>query len=136
MTSSWGWQLIVDCFGCPERACCDLDHAYEFLEAICRELGMTKQTQPYVFKTCETAYPGRPGLSGWVPIIESGIQLHTSSNNSFVSVDVYSCKAYDRARVESFVSEWFGAERFESVLVERGKGLSALPTTSVQRFEP
>ena len=116
----WGYQLIVDCFGCDEEVCCDLDKGYEFLDKICVFLKMTKQTQPYIFKTCETTFPGRPGYSGWVPIIESGIQVHTTAKNRFISVDVYSCKTFDPAEVEKFVRDWFNPKTVETVLLARG----------------
>jgi len=120
---AWGYQLIIDCFGCDFDVCCDLDKGYEFLDKICIRLKMTKQTQPYIFKTCETTFPGKPGYSGWVPIIESGIQIHTSANNRFISIDVYSCKPFDQAVVEQFVKDWFHPEYIESVLLYRGKGI-------------
>lgn len=121
---AWGFQLIIDCFGCDYDACCNLDRGYEFLDKICLHLKMTKQTQPYIFKTCETTFPGKPGYSGWVPIIESGIQIHTSANNRFISIDVYSCKEFDQSIVEEFVKSWFAPEYIETVLIYRGKGIS------------
>lgn len=134
MSDPWGWQLIVDCFDCPVDACCNLDNAYEFLDSICSSLQMTKQTQPYVFKTCEKAYPGRAGLSGWVPIIESGIQIHTSASKRFVSIDVYSCRPYDRHEVEAYIRSWFTPTRLETTLIERGHGLAGPATARVSRF--
>ena len=119
----WGYQLIVDCFGCDESICCDLEKGYEFLDKICLHLKMTKQTQPYIFKTCETTFPGRPGYSGWVPIIESGIQIHTSAKNRFISVDVYSCRKFDPTDVVSFVRNWFQPKEVDTFMLERGKDL-------------
>ncbi|HYH46244.1 MAG TPA: S-adenosylmethionine decarboxylase [Thermoanaerobaculia bacterium] len=124
LDDAWGFQLIIDCFGCAPDVCCDLDKGYEFLDKICVHLRMTKQTQPYIFKTCETTFPGKPGYSGWVPIIESGIQIHTSANNRFISIDVYSCKDFDRTDVEKFIKDWFKPEYIEAVLVHRGKGIA------------
>lgn len=126
LADCWGHQLIVDCYGCTEEMCCDLDHGYEFLDQICAHLKMTKQTQPYVFKTCERTFPGKPGYSGWVPIIESGIQIHTSANNRFVSVDVYSCKEFDPAEVEAFVAKWFSPKNVRTQYFFRGKGVKEL----------
>ena len=123
LDAPWGYQLIVDCFGCDFEVCCDLEKGYEFLDKICLQLKMTKQTQPYIFKTCETTYPGRPGYSGWVPIIESGIQIHTSAHNRFISIDVYSCKKFEQSAVEEFVKDWFGPAYIESVLLYRGQGV-------------
>ncbi len=119
----WGFQLIVDCFGCDYDICCDLERGYEFLDQICRHLKMTKQTQPYVFKTCETTFPGRPGYSGWVPIIESGIQVHTSAYNNFISIDVYSCRPFSNEDVTGFITRWFEPSHIETGFLHRGKGL-------------
>ena len=121
--SCWGYQLIIDCFGCSEEVCCDLDHGYEFLDQICAHLHMTKQTQPYIFKTCERTFPGKPGYSGWVPIIESGIQIHTSSNNRFVSVDVYSCRKFDARHVEEYVRQWFQPRSVQAQFFYRGQDI-------------
>lgn len=128
--NAWGYHLIVDCFGCSKDACCNIDRGYEFLDKICVFLKMTKQTQPYIFKTCETTFPGRPGYSGWIPIIESGIQIHTSAANGFISIDVYSCKVYDPAEVVDFVKNWFDPAEIETQLVHRGKALD--PKTRMQ----
>lgn len=127
----WGYQLIIDCFGVSHDNCCDLDKGYEFLDQICAHLNMTKQTQPYIFKTCERTFPGKPGYSGWVPIIESGIQIHTSANNKFVSVDVYSCNKFDLKDVEEFVRKWFEPTTVEAQFFFRGQDIlqRSFPTT-------
>ena len=130
----WGYQLIIDCFGCEHEICCDLENGYEFLEQICTYLDMTKQTQPYIFKTCDKAFPGKPGYSGWVPIIESGIQVHTSANNHFISVDVYSCKPFDRSKVEAFVRDWFRPEVIDSQLFYRGRNFLHHAATKRERI--
>lgn len=129
----WGYQLSLDLFGCDFDDCCDLDKGYEYLDKLCVHLDMTKQTQPYIFKTCEVAFPGKPGYSGWVPIIESGIQIHTSAHKNFISIDVYSCTAFDTEDVIEFTRGWFRPDKIDSVLVPRGKGLleRMLPQTAV-----
>lgn len=120
---TWGYQLIIDCFGCEHEVCCDLNRGYEFLDKICIHLNMTKQTQPYIFKTCETTFPGKPGYSGWVPIIESGIQIHTSANNRFISIDVYSCRPFDQEDVVAFVKKWFDPKHIETAFLHRGRNV-------------
>ena len=133
---AWGYHLIVDCFGCDHESCCNLDRGYEFLDQICDFLGMTKQTQPYIFKTCERTFPGRPGFSGWVPIIESGIQVHTSANNNFVSIDVYSCKVFDPKKVETFVQSFFAPAEMDIQLVHRGRNVEDRKLDKACEAEP
>ncbi|HEX9730587.1 MAG TPA: hypothetical protein VGG06_01210 [Thermoanaerobaculia bacterium] len=113
----WGYQLIIDCFGCTEEICSDLDNGYEFLDRICEFLHMSKQTQPYIFKTCEKVFPGRPGYSGWI----RGIQIHTSAMNRFVSIDLYSTRAFDQSDVEKFVIDWFQPEVVDTQFFYRGR---------------
>lgn len=132
---TWGYQLIIDCFGCSHEACCDLNKGYEFLDQICNFLDMTKQTQPYIFKTCEKTFPGKPGYSGWVPIIESGIQVHTSANNKFISVDIYSCKPFEPERVKEFVQKWFEPKVMDSQLFYRGKNVRKLAEETTEVLE-
>ena len=131
----WGYQMILDCFGCSHEICCDLENGYEFLDQICTFLHMTKQTQPYIFKTCDRTFPGRPGYSGWVPIIESGIQVHTSAYNRFVSIDVYSCKTFDQAEVEKFVMDWFKPEVLDTQLFYRGRDYRRRSVLAENRLE-
>lgn len=133
--SPWGYQLIVDCFDCDHDTCCDLDRGYEFLDRICLHLGMTKQTQPYIFKTCETQFPGRPGYSGWVPIIESGIQIHTSAHNRFISVDVYSCRPFDSDDVVAFIRRWFEPGQIETAFLQRGRNFRQRLETATAQLE-
>lgn len=123
---AWGYCSLLDCFGVDFDSCCDIDKGYEFLDQICDFLGMTKQTQPYLFKTCEKAFPGRPGYSGWVPIIESAIQVHTSAKNGFISIDVYSCKKFDPKKVEEFARRWFAPEEVTHQHILRGRGVPPL----------
>jgi S-adenosylmethionine/arginine decarboxylase-like enzyme len=38
LDAPWGYQLIVDCFGCDFEVCCDLEKGYEFLDKICIQI--------------------------------------------------------------------------------------------------
>ena len=29
---AWGYQMLLDCYGCPTEHCVDIDRGYEFLE--------------------------------------------------------------------------------------------------------
>lgn len=118
-TPSWS-QLIVDCFGCDHGTCCDLDRGYEFLDKIPVRLGLVKQAQPYIFKTCEVAFQGKPGYSGWVALVDGGAQIHTSANNRFISVDLLVRRELETAVVEEMVREWFQPVEIETRRVRRG----------------
>ena len=38
---------------------------------------MEKQAPPSIFRSDATRFPDKAGLSGWVPLIESSIVIHT-----------------------------------------------------------
>ena len=116
----FGYFLGVDLYGCKAGACDDVSLCYDFLEKIVDELRMQKQSPPFVFRSDATAYPDKAGISGWVPLIESGIQIHTLSVKDFISIDVYSCRKFDVSEVKEFVSTYFSPAKIEEHYLERG----------------
>ncbi len=116
----FGYELLVDCYGVKEGACDDLALCYEFLDRIVPFIEMEKQGEPAVFRTDEARFPGKDGLSGWVPLAESSIVIHTLSLNDYISLDVYSCKEFNNSKVIEFVKKWFNPKNVEAQFVERG----------------
>jgi len=117
----FGYELLVDCYNTKEGACSDLEHCYSFLDKLVDFIGMEKQAPPQVFRTDRKKYPDKAGLSGWVPLVESSIVIHTLTKTDFVSVDVYSCGKFDPKKVVQFVKKYFKPKKIETQLVERGK---------------
>jgi S-adenosylmethionine decarboxylase len=81
---------------------------------------MTKQSPPFIFKSDEHKYPDKAGLSGWVPLIESGIQIHTLTPKNFISIDVYSCKKFSTEHISDFAQDYFGCKEVEMNYIDRG----------------
>ena len=116
----FGYLMTLDLYGCKEGACDDLSLCYNFLEDIVVKLKMTKQSPPFIFRSDATLYPEKAGLSGWVPIIESGIQIHTLVPKNFISIDVYSCKKFSTENMKEYVQDYFKCQEVEMSYVERG----------------
>lgn len=116
----FGYLLTLDLYSCREGACDDVALCYDFLEQIVEELKMRKQSPPFIFRSDGVTYPDKAGLSGWVPLIESGIQIHTLSVKNFISIDVYSCRKYEIDSIASFAKEYFSAEKVEQNFIVRG----------------
>jgi S-adenosylmethionine decarboxylase len=119
---AFGQELLVDLYMCEERLLADLALVYRFLDDLPELIGMQKQAPPFVFVS-PPQFPDKAGLSGWVPLIESGIQLHTLTNHRFATVDIYSCHEIDRARVIQFCVEHFRPAEVDDQLVLRGTHL-------------
>lgn len=116
----FGYLITLDLYGCREGVCDDLHLCYQFLEELVRQLKMSKQSPPYIFESDKQKYPDKAGLSGWVPLIESGIQIHTLTPKNFISVDVYSCRKFSTDHIKEFVQNYFGCKEVEMNYVERG----------------
>lgn len=115
----FGYHLMVDCYNCNIRKIDDITLCYDFLVSLVDYLEMHKQAPPFIFRTPEE-YEDKIGLSGWIPLVESGISIHTLTKERFVSIDIYSCKEFDRKGVSSFVNEFVEADKLEENFVLRG----------------
>ena len=116
----FGYLMTLDLYGCEPGACDDLSLCYKFLEDIVVQLKMNKQSPPFIFKSDENKYPDKAGLSGWVPLIESGIQIHTLTPKNFISIDVYSCRKFSTEGISEFAKNYFGSREVEMNFIERG----------------
>ncbi len=117
----FGFELLLDCYGCTPRVCNDINHCYSFLDKLVKFIGMDKQEEPTVFRTDRKRFPGKDGLSGWVPLAQSSIVIHTLSKHDYISIDVYSCGKFSKAKVVQFVKKHFRPKRVETQYIERGK---------------
>jgi S-adenosylmethionine/arginine decarboxylase-like enzyme len=115
----FGYLMTVDLYRCRAGACDDLGLCYNFLEALCERLHMTMQAPPFIFRSPKQ-YRSKAGLSGWVPLIESGIQIHTLSPKNFISIDVYCCHDIDAWKVVALANDTFEPKGWELGRIPRG----------------
>ena len=124
MTKPFGYSYLLDMFGCKEGTADDMELTYRFLEKLVEEIGMTKMSAPIVIHAptingVET-FPDKAGVSGWVPLIESGIQIHSIEPTHFITLDVYSCKKFDPQIIKNFAHKYFEYTDCEEYFTERG----------------
>ena len=117
----FGYELLLDCYECRPHVCGDLDHCYSYLDKMVDFIDMKKQEPPTIFRTDRKAFPDKAGLSGWVPLVESSIVIHTLSKNNFISIDVYSCKKFSPTKVLAFTKKYFSPKKVEKQFILRGK---------------
>lgn len=120
---AFGFHLMLDCYDCSPEKLNDIDACYGFLDRLVDEIGAQKQTQPYVFRTPDW-FLGKGGLSGWVPIVESGISIHTLTETRFVSLDVYSCREFDNEKIIAVTDRFFGPSNIDALFTLRGRAHS------------
>jgi S-adenosylmethionine/arginine decarboxylase-like enzyme len=68
--------------------------------------------------------PCGPGVTALGMLKESHIAVHTWPEMGIVTVDVYSCRAYDVAAVRAFTSLAFGVCQYDSDVTRHRFGLS------------
>lgn len=120
-TRVFGYELLLDCYGCRPYTCGSLDHCYHYLDSLVAFIKMKKQEPPSIFRTDRKSFPDKAGLSGWVPLADSSIVIHTLEKNDFISIDVYSCKQFDPEKVIAFTKEHFSPKKIEKQFILRGK---------------
>ena len=119
-STPFGFQLLLDLYDCKKGACDDLGLCYAFLEEIVGVLKVDPQSPPFIFRTDGKRFPDKAGLSGWIPLVESGIQLHTLTVKDFISIDIYSCRAFEIEPIQAFVRSYFSPRRMDHQFLERG----------------
>ena len=126
MTSTpFGYSYYLDMYDCRVGAADDLELHYRFLERVVDKIGMTRMSQPVVMhgptRNGDEIYPDKAGVSGWVPLIESGIQIHSMEPKRFITLDVYSCNKFDSEIIYNYAKECFGFVDSEQNFFVRGK---------------
>lgn len=97
----------------------DLNFIFEFMNQLPEVVGMTKITQPYVFRYAGLK-PEDYGVTGVTIIAESHISIHTFAGKKCFFFDIFSCKPFDYESVIDYVRGYFRAYDIEAEVVFRG----------------
>ena len=123
-TRSYGPHLMLDLSGCDAEILDDLDACFKLLNELPEKIGMTKITQPYVFRY-RGLIPEDEGITGVTIIAESHISLHTYPRKGFAFVDLFSCRPFDVKSAEEHLVQFFKCKSPTIHVQHRGK---AFPT--------
>lgn len=118
--TAFGHSLHVDLYGVDRLLCDDIGFFYGLLDDVVARLEMHKQAPPFIFRSPDLEFPDKAGLSGWVPLIESGISIHTLTVVGFVSIDIYTCGFLAPAEVVEYLIMRLGAASCEHQYLIRG----------------
>lgn len=117
---AFGQSLHIDLYGIERSICDDLALAYQTLDELAAFLGMHKQSPPFIFRSPDKQFPDKAGLSGWIPLIESGISIHTLVQQGFVTIDLYTCGDLNIEQAIKFLTDRFHPKHFEHHHLVRG----------------
>ena len=91
---------------------------HQLLDSYPSMIGMTKITDPIVFKYVGNK-PEEWGISGFVVIAESHISFHTFVERSYINIDIFSCRDFDTEQAIKHFKEQLKLSKFKSYLVNR-----------------
>ena len=123
-TYGYGPHLMLDLGDCNPTILDDLDACFKLLNDLPKRIGMTKLTQPYVFRYSD-CIPEDEGITGVTVIAESHISLHTYPRKRFVFVDLFSCKPFDVEGARDYIIQFFECKSPAVHVQERGAAFPA-----------
>ena len=119
----FGYHLTLDLYGCDLSALGCMETCYQALADLPDLIDMRPLSPPFVVRSDGTEAKGGidpGGNTGFIIIEQSHISLHTFVKRGFVSIDVYSCKPFDREAAVTCFQRMFGSEDAEVHFVKRG----------------
>ena len=123
-TYGYGPHLMLDLNDCNPAILDDLEACFKLLSELPERIGMTKITQPYVFRYI-SPIPEDEGITGVAIIAESHISIHTYPRKSFVFVDLFSCKPFDVDEAKNHIVQFFQSKSPVFHIQERGSAFPA-----------
>ena len=128
----FGIELLLDCYECDGVTVDDITVVYDFLQHSVETLGVSQQAPPFVFHSPSSYVKNgkvvdcsdKAGISAWVPLLESGIQIHTLTDKNFISIDFYTCGRMDKIMIEDMIKLTkltFSPKRIVQKVLPRGE---------------
>ena len=113
-------HLVLDGYGADPKRLQDEALVHELLERYPDAIGMTKISQPFVYRYDTGSVPADWGVSGFVLIAESHISVHTFPDRGFLNVDIFSCKAFDADAAVRELEQRFEIGSVKTAVLDRG----------------
>jgi S-adenosylmethionine decarboxylase len=111
-------HLIIDGYSKSREILQDEEALRGWLESYPAEIGMTRISAPFVLR-----YAGNTledwGISGFVFIAESHISVHTFVEQSYINIDVFSCKDFDAEKSIKDCQDRFQLVRARTQIIDR-----------------
>jgi len=111
-------HLIIDGYNDNKEILQDETFLRQMLDSIPARIGMTKITDPYIFRYVGNK-PEEWGISGFVFIAESHISFHTFVERSYINIDVFSCRDFNTSNTIKHFQEILSLTKYKSYLVNR-----------------
>jgi S-adenosylmethionine decarboxylase len=111
-------HLIIDGYNGDVQRMQDADFIQQLLDVYPSKIGMTKISPPKV-SGYDGSQPDQRGVSGFVGLAESHISIHTFPGQSYVNIDIFSCKEFDAEAAVLDLQREFGLTEVRSYVMNR-----------------
>ena len=111
----FGYHLSLDLYGCNPEKVRDIKNNYLCLSTLPKIIVTDIQSPPFI------VHKEGVGFAGWIPVVESGVSLYSFFPNNFVSIDVYTCKIFDRKKTKDFIVDTFEPTKIDEKYFLRGE---------------
>ncbi|MDF0528334.1 S-adenosylmethionine decarboxylase [Tsukamurella sp. 8F] len=79
----------------------------DFLLGLPRSLDLRTYGEPAVFAPQGRSENGNEGFDAFIPLVDSGISLYVWQTQRFLSLIVFTCKAFDAAAAVRYTRDYF-----------------------------
>jgi S-adenosylmethionine/arginine decarboxylase-like enzyme len=90
-----------------------VETVHQFFAALLSGLGANAAGDAIVNSSLGQGKPENQGIEAFIPLIESGVALYTWQSSRFISLIIYTCKAFDADRALSIVEDFFHLSKVE-----------------------
>lgn len=111
-------HLIIDGYVNDPSKIENKEFIYSFLDLYPEKIKMTKVSTPQVTQH-KTPGPEEKGLSGFVILAESHISIHIFPEQSYVNIDIFSCREFDCDQATRTIQDQFGLTGTTSRILDR-----------------
>ena len=91
-----------------------VETVHQFFAALLTGLGAHAAGDAIVNSSLGQGKPENQGIEAFIPLIESGVALYTWESSRFISLIIYTCKAFDEATALAIVENFFQLSQVES----------------------
>lgn len=121
MSTYWGYHLTLDCADCDRGSIASKETVKKFLEVLLGRIDMLPIGEPRIEYTAGQ-FPDKAGLTAVQIIVTSSITAHFIDSSGDLYLDVFSCKTFDIATVQSTVDEFFKPRKQRANFLTRQAG--------------
>ncbi len=119
-------HLIIQGITAEPQRVHNLKFIYELLDSYPAQIGMHKVSPPQVSQY-QIPNTHQPIVSGFVLLAESHISIHFFPRQSYLNIDVFSCKEFEPQKVLQDLKQRFRLKEVKTYLLERPPSTLSLP---------